>query len=213
METTPAILQKFDELMKLEKIERHHLDVLTSTEKADFLQMVHDKIPYLQGEELDRYIEQTSALLDQNEVWEFNHRKIEVIIERYVKETGNMPSTSAIAADTKLSRHTVRKHLKAVNTSPVTSDQANGIALMLPRVMGSVLKQALHGDIKAARVYIEAANRQKQTTATVINQNNYIQINNIIINQQLVEQLSPQQLKKIEMIITGNDKMDLRIDL
>ena len=54
METTPAILQKFDELMKLEKIERHHLDVLTSTEKADFLQMVHDKIPYLHGEELDR---------------------------------------------------------------------------------------------------------------------------------------------------------------
>ena len=205
METTPAIPQKFEELMKLEKIERHHLDILTTAEKAEFLQLIHAKIPNYHGEELDRYIEQTSALLDQNEVWEFNHRKIEVIIERYVKETGNMPSTSAIATATKLSRHTVRKHLNAVNQSPVVSDQNNGIALMLPRVMGSVLKQALQGDVKAARVYIEAATKQKQAPATIINQNNYIQINKTIISQQLVEQLTPDQLEKIELIITGRD--------
>src|ERR1700677_5066578 len=106
METTPAIPQKFDELLKLEKIERHHLDILTTTEKADFLQLIHSKIPELHEEELDRYIEQTSALLDQNEVWEFNHRKIEIIVERYIKETGIIPTTATIAYDTKLSRPT-----------------------------------------------------------------------------------------------------------
>lgn len=206
METTPAISQKFNKLMKLEKIERHHLNHLSPTQKAAFLQMVHAQIPLLHGEELDRYIEQTSSLLDQNEVWEFNHRKIEVIIERHVHQTGAMPSTTDIANATKLSRPTVRKHLAAISTSPHTEDQNNGIAIMVPRVMGSVLKQALRGDLKAAKIYMDAASRQKETTSTVINQNNYIQINNTIINQKLISKLNPEQLKKIELIITGNNE-------
>ena len=73
MQTTPAIPQKFDDLLKLEKIERHHLDILTAAEKAEFLQFIHSKFPYIHGEELDRYVEQTAALLDKNEIWEFNH--------------------------------------------------------------------------------------------------------------------------------------------
>ena len=207
METTPAIPQKFEELLKLEKIERHHLDILSPAEKAEFLKLVHSKVPYLHGEELDRYIEQTSALLDKNEIWEFNHSKIVVIIERYVKETGKLPTTADIAADAKLTRTTVKKHLATYNSSPNLSDQTNGIGMMLPRVMGGVLRQALHGDLKAAKIYMDAATKQTGTpTATVINQNNYIQINNTIINQQLIEQLKPEQLKKIELIISGKDE-------
>jgi hypothetical protein len=207
METTPAIPQKFDELLKLEKIERHHLDILTAAEKAEFLQLIHDKFPYIHGEELDRYVEQTSALLDKNEIWEFNHSKIAIIIERYVKETGKMPTTADIASAAKLTRTTVKKHLAAYTTSPNLSDQNNGIGMMLPRVMGGVLRQALHGDLKAAKIYMDAATKQTGApAATVINQNNYIQINNTIINQQLIEQLKPEQLKKIELIINGKDE-------
>ena len=205
MENTPAIPQKFDELLKLEKIERHHLDTLNAAEKADFLQLIHSKIPDYHGEELDRYIEQTSALLDKNEIWEFNHSKIAVIIERYVRETGNIPTTANIASRTKLTRTTVKKHLAAFNTSPNLSDQTNSMAIMMPRVMGNVLKQALKGDLKASKIYIDAHKQKDAPGATVINQNNYIQINNTIINQQLIEQLKPEQLKKIELIITGKD--------
>jgi len=213
METTPAIPQKFDELMKLEKIERHHLDILTTAERAEFLQLIHSKIPDFHGEELDRYIEQTSALLDRNEIWEFNHSKIAIIIERYVKETGKMPTAADIATGTKLSRQTVHKHLKAFSSSPNLSDQTNGMGIMLPRVMGSILRQALNGDLKAAKIYVDAATKQTGTPATVINQNNYIQINNTIINQQLIEQLSPDQLKRIELIITGKDIMDQKLEV
>jgi len=206
MENTPAIPQKFDDLLKLEKIERHHLNNLTPTEKADFLQLIHSKIPDLHGEDLDRYIEQTSALLDKNEIWEFNHSKIEIIIERHVKQTGRMPTTADIAFATKLTRTTVKKHLKHHHLSPNLSDQTNGINIMLPRVMGGLLQQALHGDLKASKIYMDAAIKQTTTPATtVINQNNYITINNTIINQQLIEQLKPEQLKKIELIITGKD--------
>jgi hypothetical protein len=54
---------------------------------------------------------------------------------------------------------------------------------------------------------MDAATKQTGTpAATVINQNNYIQINNTIINQQLIEQLKPEQLKKIELIINGKDE-------
>lgn len=205
METTPAMPEKFEQLLQLPKIERHHLDVLTPIEKGDFLKMVHARIPSLQGEELDYYVAQTSALLDQHEIWEFNHRKIEAIIERHVQQTGGMPGTTEIAMATKLSRPTVRKHLTAMNTPAQASDQTNSIALMVPRVMGAVLKQALRGDLKAAKIYIEGASRQKETRGTVINQNNHIQINNILINQRLISQLPPDKLKRIEFIITGKD--------
>ncbi len=207
METTPAIPQKFDDLLKLEKIERQHLDILNAEEKAEFLKLIHSKIPYLHGEELDRYIEQTSALLDKNEIWEFNHSKIVIIIERHVKETGKLPTTADIAYDTKLSRTCVKRHLAAYNSSPNLSDQTKGMGMMLPSVMGGVLRQALHGDLKAAKIYMDAATKQTGAPpATVINQNNYIQINNTIINQQLIEQLKPEQLKKIELIINGKDE-------
>ncbi len=206
METTPSIPQKFDDLLKLEKIERHHLDILDPTEKVEFLQLIHSKIPELHEEELDRYMEQTSALLDQNEVWEFNHRKIEVIIERYIKETGVIPTTATIAYHTKLSRPTVRKHLTAINNSPNQQDQTSSMAMMVPRVIGNVLKQALKGDLKASKIYLDAASKQTTAPATVVNQNNYLQINNIIINQQIIEKLNPEQLKKIELIITGKDE-------
>ena len=207
MQTTPAIPQKFDELMKLEKIERRHLNILTTAEQADFLQFIHSKFPYIHGEELDRYVEQTAALLDKNEIWEFNHSKIVIIIERYVKETGKMPTTADIASGAKLSRTCVKRHLASYNNSPNLSDQNNGIGMMLPSVMGGVLRQALHGDLKAAKIYMDAATKQTGTpAATVINQNNYIQINNTIINQQLIEQLKPEQLKKIELIINGKDE-------
>lgn len=205
METTPAIPQKFQQLLKLEKIERHHLDILSPTEKADFLQHIHSQIPNLHGEELDNFIEQTSALLDKNEIWDFNHSKIAIIVERHVNQYSAMPSIASIASATGLTRTTVRKHLEAFNNNPDPNDTTNSVGIMLPRVMGGVLKQALTGNLKASKIYIDAAIKQKETTSTIINQNNYIKIYNTIINQQLIEQLPPEKLKQIELILTGKD--------
>lgn len=35
-------------------------------------------------------------------------------------------------------------------------------------------------------------------------QNNYIQINNTILSQEILQKLSPEQLNQIELIVTGS---------
>jgi hypothetical protein len=59
--------------------------------------------------------------------------------------------------------------------------------------------------VKAARLYFEMVGAMnKQQPNTVINeQNNYIQINNTILSQQNLKQLSKEQLNQIEHIISG----------
>ena len=60
--------------------------------------------------------------------------------------------------------------------------------------------------MKAARLYFEMVGAtKKQSAGTVINeQNNYIQINNTILSQENLKQLSEAQLNQIENIIINN---------
>ena len=192
---------KFDELMKLEKIEHHHLDILSADEQFLFLQTLHDKIPTLSGQQFDNYVEQTKSLLDQEEIWEFNHSKIAVIVERYIKENGAIPSVASIAYDTKLSRKTVSKHLAAFTGSTALKDKKNAMAIVMMQVMGKVSQQALRGDLKAARLYYDMANTPQKPESPASKQNNYIQINNTLLNQQIIQLLEPEQLAQIEQII------------
>ena len=202
METSPETQQKFDELMKLEKIEHHHLGILTADEKTLFLQTVHAKIPTLSGEEFDNYVEQTKSLLDQEEIWEFNHSKIAVLVERYVIKNGTIPSVASIAYDTKLSRKTVSRHLNAYTGSTALKDKKNAMAIVMMQVMGKVSQKALAGDLKAARLYYDIVSTPQKPESPTNKQNNYIQINNTQLNQQIIQLLEPEQLTQIEQIIS-----------
>ncbi|HEY4325930.1 MAG TPA: hypothetical protein VGN20_18215 [Mucilaginibacter sp.] len=60
--------------------------------------------------------------------------------------------------------------------------------------------------MRAARLYPETVGAiNKQHTNTVVNeQNNYIQINNTILSQDNLKQLTAEQLNQIESIITNS---------
>jgi hypothetical protein len=201
MEITPATQQKFDELMKLDRIELHHLEILTPAEKAQFLEEVHATIPLLTGKEFDHYIEQTKALMDNDEIWELNHTRIAIAIERYVGQYKVAPSAAGLAALTNLTPKTIRKHMAMFRSSPVTKDQSDAIGMMIPRVMAVLLDQAVKGDVRAGKAFLDVALKQQAIQPAINNQNNFMQINNTVINQQILQQLKPEQLKQIEQII------------
>ncbi len=56
------------------------------------------------------------------------------------------------------------------------------------------------GDVKAAMPFSEAAGKLGRSGGLqqLKNQNNYIQINSTVFNQQIVQQLSPEQLHSME---------------
>ena len=61
--------------------------------------------------------------------------------------------------------------------------------------------------MRAARYYFELVGEinKHQPPAVVNRQNNYIQINNTILSQENLNQLSAEQLKEIENIVTSTE--------
>jgi hypothetical protein len=77
---------------------------------------------------------------------------------------------------------------------------------MAPKMLAKVFKFASKGDMRAARLYFEMVGvlNTQQSNAVVNEQNNYIQINNTILSQANLKQLTAEQLNQIESIITNN---------
>jgi hypothetical protein len=75
---------------------------------------------------------------------------------------------------------------------------------MTDKVLAKVFHYAVNGDMAAAKLYLNSmgANERNNKGNTLIqNQNNYIQINGLVLNQETIKQLKPQQLLLIENIL------------
>jgi hypothetical protein len=169
------------------------------------------QLPEEQNEELNRENTPeipklpTSQVPDKSEIWDANHAHITRAILDHILDCRTMPSTSTIADVTGLSRETVRKHMKAFAEEPGDHNPLHTYNMMSEVIMAQVARAAISGDLKAAKLYInttQSLNRpNKQTTGG--RPNNYIQINKTVINQQVIQQLKPEQLNQIEQIIAA----------
>jgi predicted transcriptional regulator len=115
-----------------------------------------------------------------------------------------MPSNAEIARKTGLSRSTVREHLNNYTHNPLHKEQEPIYGLMNEKVVAVIMKEALKGNMQAARLYldVQGKNNKAGTKEVVINnQHNYIQINNTVLSQQTLQQLKPEQLLQIEQLI------------
>ena len=136
-------------------------------------------------------------------LWEKNHAKISSAIVDHLFEQSTMPPKSLIADITGLSRETVYKHMRTLTETPAQHDQADSFGLIAEHVLAQVPKAAPAGDLSAAKTFLNTAKtfRQSGSEKAAGKQNNYIQINKTIINQQVIQQLKPEQLNGIERTI------------
>lgn len=146
--------------------------------------------------------ELAESIKTENELtWELNHAKIAGVIARHVSEHGSLPAKSIIAEATGLSRETVYKHIKAFAENPGEQNTLNSFSVMTEHVVASVLRAALQGDLNAARLFLQ--NTKSLNTPKQVQQNNFVQINKTIINQQVIQQLKPEQLERLEQLIAA----------
>jgi len=134
-------------------------------------------------------------------IWEDNHQKLAAAIANYVAEYGSMPNKGYLAEATGLSRETVYKHIKAFAESPNDKSILAGINIMTEHVVASVLRAALQGDLHAAKLFLQ--NTKSLNTPKQMQQNDFVQINKTIINQQVIQQLKPEQLERLEQLIAA----------
>lgn len=206
---------KINSVLSLEKITEKDLETLNDQERAELYRIMTEKFNELKGEERDDFfekIESVTAPETKNQLWEVNHSSIVWAISALINEYGRMPSKTEIANKTELSRQTVHKHLKEYRSNPLHQQHQEQFQFMQSKVLARVFQFAVNGDIKACRLYLEYTGALKNTSSAnngnsinnntlIQNQNNYIQIGGTILNQEIVQNLKPEQITTIEEML------------
>ncbi|MEO8887084.1 MAG: hypothetical protein ABI367_13555 [Mucilaginibacter sp.] len=215
MNTKPTTLaqlsnKKIDNLLALEKITLKDLEGVSDPERRRLANKATKILAKLTGTARDNFLEKIEQVMPghaKNDIWEYNHAVISTVISNYMHKHGVMPGKSTIAEETGLSRPTIDKHLIAYRQHPEFIAEMEQFKLMSNQILVNVFKYASNGDIRAARLYFEMVGTlNKQPAGTVVNaQNNYIQINNTILSQEKLKQLSDEQLTQIENIVTKKE--------
>ena len=198
---------KIQEILNLKKITKADVDTLDKNELVRFKAILTEKLNTLKGEALDQLINQIEIITEdsvKNQLWERHHAQITWAISMLMQEYGRMPIISEIASRTEFSRETVIKHLKDYEKHMLFKEQLEQFKFMVPKVLASVFKFAVQGDTSAAKFFLQTVVETTLTTGKnthIENQNNYIQINGITLSPELIQNLKPEQLKSIEMIL------------
>ncbi len=200
--------RKVDRIFALKKITEKDIQDFTELERDYLAETSTQLVQQLKGAERDNFLEKIESIVPastKNDIWDYNHIVISSAITKFMCQHGVMPTKNAIAEETGLSRQTVAKHFKEYKTHPEFIAQMEQFKFMAPKILANVFKFASSGDMRAARLYFEMVGAiNKQQTNTVVNeQKNYIQINNTILSQENLKQLSAEQLNQIENIITN----------
>jgi hypothetical protein len=202
--------RKVNRLFTLKKITTKDIEGLNKRERDCLAATTNEILPQLKGKERDSFIDKIELIVPEstkNQLWEHNHLVIGSAISKLMGEYGFMPPKNAIAEETGLSRQTVAKHFKEYKAHPEHAAQMEQFKFMAPNILANVYKFAIKGDMRAARLYFEMVGAvNKQQPNTIVNeQNHYIQINNTILSQENLRQLSAEQLNQIESIITNRE--------
>ena len=202
--------KKISNLLAQQKITVEDIEGLSRAEHRRLRETVNKTLAQLTGEERDSFLDKIDLIMpasSKNDIWEHNHIIISSAISNFMGQRGIMPSKNTIAEETGLSRQTVAKHFAAYRSHPEFIAQTEQFKFMSHNVLANVFKFANNGDMRAARLYLEMVGAlNKQPAGTVVNaQNNYIQINNTILSQENLKQLSAEQLAQIENIVTHKE--------
>ncbi|WP_374949453.1 hypothetical protein [Mucilaginibacter sp.] len=209
------VKKKIEHILSLDTITFNDLEGLDHHERRKLTLAANRTLNKLKGAERDVFLAKITPILpadSRTQLWENNHVVITTAITSYIHEYGIMPAKGAIAEQTGLSRQTVAKHFNDYKTHPELLAEMEQFKFMAPRVLSTVFRSAVNGDMRAARLYLEVSGgMDKQTTGTVVTeQNNYIQINNTILSQENLKQLSAEQLRQIEDIVRKDEGVILR---
>jgi hypothetical protein len=110
-----------------------------------------------------------------------------------------------IADETGLSRVTVIKHLKQYYESETFKEKENALKFLREKLLTKIYSYAWDGNMRAAKIFMDATG--DRPSFTVQNQqNNYIQVNGIMITEEQLKNLPIDKLEKIREIFSGIKK-------
>lgn len=192
---------KIKRLLKRDRITHNDIDQLSDPERKLFGNIVNEKIKNATPDERETFlkkIEETLSEQTKTEFWGYNHNRILGAIPLLMQEYGRMPSRTEIAKKAELSRTTVYKHLAEFASHPLYLEQLQKFRILAENVIIKVYQSAMDGDTASQKLMLNVTGVLNGSQA---NQTNFIQINNLILSQEQIKRLNPEQLLTIESIL------------
>ena len=156
-------------------------------------------------EDKDKFIEKTDTLLSpdlKRAIWDRNHNTILSAISNLTAERNRFPTRTELSFDTKLTRVTINRHLKEYFESAEHKEKQEEFILMRERVLATAFKYASsHGDMRAAKVFLDATANQQPAMKIENQQNNFVQINNVTITEDQINKLPEDKRKQMKEIL------------
>lgn len=201
--------QEASKLLRQKVVTSTDLDKLSKRELTIFLAEATNKLNSLTGIERDEFIEWSNSFMAEstkNEIWEYNHERISWAISSFIGEYNRMPSKTEIAEKTGLSRQTIHKHLNSFSDHPVFNDHLMELRLLGERVLTSVFQSARNGNTAAAKLFLSIVGfKELHSSSQIQTQNNFIQINGVVISQEQLSGLAKEKLEVICRLISSKD--------
>ncbi|MBK7560894.1 MAG: hypothetical protein IPI68_05100 [Chitinophagaceae bacterium] len=196
------------QIIETNKMSIEDIWTLTEEQKRKIAAVLTAGYLTLKDEDREEFLEKTEPLLSQksrNEIWERNHYCILNVISWQTIQNRQIPTIKAIADETGLSRVTVTKHLKEYYDSETFKEKETTYKFLREKLLAKVYNYAYDGNMRAAKIFIDATNSPMVNISTIHNQqNNFIQVNGLVITEDQVKRLSEDKLNLIREIIEKN---------
>lgn len=156
------------------------------------------------GIERDKILAKMDSITGEqtkNQIWTINQTRISNSIVKLTQEFNRMPSKDEIAEECGLSRQTIHKHLSEYAEHPLFKEELTQFKFASTSLLAKIYKMAIQGDIKAAKLYFSVIGADVINKPQLGTQNNYIQINGMVLSQETIKHLNPEQLKSIETVL------------
>lgn len=187
-----------------EKLTTNDIFDLTDEEKQKIEAVLTAGYLTLAGNDRDQFIDNTDDILSnssRNEIWERNHWAILNIISWQTMSQGRVPTIKEIAEESQLSRVTVVKHLKEYYQSDTYKEKEHAFRFLREKLLTKVYDYAYYGNMRAAKIFMDATADTEGSGRVQNQQNNFIQINGTTITREQLSQLPIEKQRQVKEII------------
>lgn len=135
-----------------------------------------------------------------------NQHTIKQALEAYISVHGKMPTLTILAKVTGLSRPTIYTHFREGALNLKFREEMAKLKLVSTNLLAKLYQLAMEGDKQAIKMVFDIlVSGQKVQGGT---QNNFIQVNNLRIQNHNFDRLTPKTKRKIERLIRKDLKLE-----
>ena len=188
-----------------EKLTKEKYDALPFEERMRLYNAFREGSTHLGFDDRDKFLEKIESVLAEDtrrSLWGMNHSLVLIAINKFTSDNGRFPSRVELSQATGLSRQTINKHLKAYFGSQEYHEKQEDFVIMREGLLAKIYAMACRGDIKAAKLFIEATSQLKSPTMIKHQQNNFIQVNGTVITEEQLKQLPEEQQVKLNEVLS-----------